>query len=153
MSVDKFGRYYSPKKNYDNILKRKNATKVFDIIMDSDNNFNVQNKRIKNIANPLEEKDAVSKAFLLTKIDQSKAEVLISSRKYHSYVDGELASLHIKVADLKTLILDLVGKENVVEEPTIKYLNGDEKFDDSNILKYTIDNDDEYKENSSTRIA
>lgn len=152
MSVDKFGRYYSPKKNYD-IIKRKNATKEFDIIMDIDNNFNVQNKRIKNIANAVEEKDAVSKAFLLTQIDQTKAEILNSSRKYHSYIEGELASLHIKVSDLKTSLLELVGKENVIEEPTIKYLNGDEKFDDIDILKYTIDDDDEYKENSSTRIA
>lgn len=73
MSVDKFGRYSKQKYNCD-ILK-KNASKIIGIIVDSDNNLNVQNKRIKNLEIPREDADAVNKLYVQTEINRTQSQL------------------------------------------------------------------------------
>lgn len=64
MSVDKFGHFSS----YKNEVFKKDAHKWLGFTVDKDKNFNLQNKRIKNVQNPLEEKDAVNKGYLFSQI-------------------------------------------------------------------------------------
>lgn len=64
MSVDKFGHF---SKNYDfnnNEKARRKIQKVVGLVLDRDNNLDVQNKRLKNISFPTQEKDAINKHYL-----------------------------------------------------------------------------------------
>lgn len=125
MSVDKFGHYYNSKLNYNNII-RKNESKMFGFILDSDENLNVQNKRIKQVSSPVEENDAVTKNFLLSQINQMQKDLLLNIHKnddvvygkifninqnQKSYIDGELELLRQQIHLLKTILLKALPEE------------------------------------------
>lgn len=72
MSLDKFGHYLN---DTSGIISVKNVPKLLGFYMDVDNNINVQNKRIKNIAKALEDNDAVSKLFLQSQVEKMQEEI------------------------------------------------------------------------------
>lgn len=126
MSVDKFGHYYNSKLNYNNNILRKNESKNFGIILDSDKNLNFQNKRIKNVASPIEDNDSVTKDYLLSQINQIKKDLLLKINKNEdvmynkisninqnqkSYIDGELELLRQQMQYLKTILLKVLPEE------------------------------------------
>lgn len=67
MSVDKFGHYLHDKSD---LVSIKNAPKLLGFFVDTNNNIDIQNKRIKNVAKALEENDVVSKVFMQTQIEK-----------------------------------------------------------------------------------
>lgn len=126
MSVDKFGHYYNSKLNYNNNILRKNESKNFGIILDSDKNLNFQNKRIKNVASPIEDNDSVTKDYLLSQINQIKKDLLLKinenedvmynkisniNQNQKSYIDGELELLRQQMQYLKTILLKVLPEE------------------------------------------
>lgn len=66
MSVDKFGHFSNS-----NISKR-NVSKNLGISTDQYNNIDIQNRKIKNLASPSEDTDAVNKIYLQTQISHSQ---------------------------------------------------------------------------------
>ena len=73
MSVDKFGHYIN---DTSGVISMKNAPKLLGFFMDTDNNIDVQNKRIKHMSNALEENDGVNKMFLQSQIEKTQKEVM-----------------------------------------------------------------------------
>lgn len=58
MTVDKFGHHYNQK--YTSIALRGHVSRILGINIDNDNNIDIQNKKIKNLAPPSEGTDAVN---------------------------------------------------------------------------------------------
>ena len=67
MTVDKFGHYYNQK--YNSEILKKNVSKTLGIIIDKNNNLDIHDKRIKNLAPPSEGSDAVNKNYLYSQIN------------------------------------------------------------------------------------
>ena len=79
MSIDKFGHYLNDTSGR---VFVKNVPKLLGFVMDTTNNIDVQNKRIKNVAKALEENDVVNKLFLQSQIEEVRDEIhLILSQK------------------------------------------------------------------------
>lgn len=72
MSLDKFGHYLN---DTSSIISIKNAPKLLGFYMDVHNNIDVQNKRIKNVADALDENDVVNKLFLQTQLEKAQEEI------------------------------------------------------------------------------
>lgn len=66
MTVDKFGHHYNQKNQ--SIAVRENVSRLLGVNIDEDNNLNVQNKKIRNVASPAEGADAVNQAYVHTQI-------------------------------------------------------------------------------------
>lgn len=73
MTLDKFGHYLN---DTSRIISIRNEPQVLGFYMDADNNIDIQNKRIKNVANAFEENDAVNKVFLQTQLEKMQHEVI-----------------------------------------------------------------------------
>lgn len=74
MSVDKFGHYLNDTSS--STISIQNAPKLLGFFMDTDNNIDVQNKRIKNVAKALEEDDVINKVFLQTQIEKTENKLI-----------------------------------------------------------------------------
>lgn len=98
MSVDKFGRYSKQKYNCD--IFKKNASKIIGIIVDSDNNINVQNKRIKNLGVPREDADAVNKVYLQTEINRTQDQLKRGLNTEVVNIRNDIKELRSKINDL-----------------------------------------------------
>lgn len=98
MSVDKFGRYSKQKYNT-NILK-KNVPRIVGIIVDSDNNLNVQNKRIKNLGVPRDDTDAINKGYLQAEINRTQDQLKRG-------LNTEVVSIKNNIKELKSIINDI----------------------------------------------
>lgn len=143
MSVDKFGHYYNSMLNNNNIL-RKNVEKTANIIVDNDKNLNIQNKRIKNIATPLEEKDAVTKGFLFTQIEQIQKDLLLIINKNSK----ELDMVREYLKRMENLLNDVLkDKIDILPLSSISILQKEE------LDKLIYNTEDGRKENTSKRIA
>lgn len=66
MTVDKFGHYFNQKHNRSK-EKRKHLLRNFGFTLDG-NNISVENRRIINLAAPLDELDAVNKSYMDTQV-------------------------------------------------------------------------------------
>ena len=62
MTVDKFGHHYNQK--YSSLALRGNVSRILGINIDNDNNLDIQNKKIKNVAPPSEGMDAVNQSYV-----------------------------------------------------------------------------------------
>lgn len=62
MTVDKFGHHYNQK--YTSIALRGHVSRILGINIDNDNNIDIQNKKIKNLAPPSEGTDAVNQSYV-----------------------------------------------------------------------------------------
>lgn len=99
MTVDKFGRHYSKQKYNSDVLK-KNVPQILGIIVDRDNNLNIQNKRIKNVAPPREEADAVNKAYLQIQINRTQDQLKRG-------INTEVLSVRNHIHELKSNLKDI----------------------------------------------
>lgn len=99
MPVDKFGHFVEVK----NDSPRKHVNKSMGFLMDRDRNLNFQNKRIKNLGYPIEEKDAVSKGFLQTEMQKLQQEMITTLQtqiqKIYQELTLKLMSLDSKLND------------------------------------------------------
>lgn len=98
MSVDKFGHYLNDKSE---INLAKNAPKLLGFFVDQNNNIDVQNKRIKNVANALEENDCINKLFLQTQIDKQKQEIKFQLENHLHDFNKQMDE---KITNIKTVV-------------------------------------------------
>lgn len=94
MSVDKFGHF----SNSD--VLRRNVPKILGICVDSHNNLDIQNKKIKNLSPPSDDTDAVNKTYLQTQINHSQ-EILKRG------LNTEIITIRKEIAELKTNLKDV----------------------------------------------
>lgn len=90
MTVDKFGHYFNRK--YSSEEKTKTLLKTFGFRLDGDN-VNMEHKRIVNVALPLDELDAVNKAYVNSQI-----------RHMIFGVSEEVKTLKTEIDDLNKII-------------------------------------------------
>lgn len=95
MSVDKFGHYASNS----NVL-RENVSKILGIVVDSHNNLDFQNKKIKNLGAPSEDTDAVNKVYLQTQINHSQEIVKRG-------ISTEIVDIRREISNLKNSLQDV----------------------------------------------
>lgn len=95
MPVDKFGHFVY-------IFGKKEKVKCPDLgfQLDDDNHINFNNRRIKNIASPANEKDGVNRGFLKKALD-----------KRSKNITQELESLKIELDASKAALRDFIIKE------------------------------------------
>lgn len=98
MTVDKFGHYYAQKYNSETL--KKNVTHTLGITLDKNNNLDIQNKKIKNLAPPTEGTDAVNKTYLSVQINHTQ-EVLKKG------ISKEVINLRKEITELKRTIKDI----------------------------------------------
>ena len=98
MTVDKFGQYYNQK--YNSEILKKNVSKTLGIIIDKNNNLDIQDKRIKNLAPPSEGSDAVNKDYLYSQINHVQ-EILKRG------ISAEIVNIRQHVIDLRQQINDI----------------------------------------------
>lgn len=97
MTVDKFGHYYNQKHSDD--LRRRNFSKNFNIVANGDN-FNADNKRIINLATPLEGADAVTKTYMNSQINHMQELLKRGISKEVIIVRDEIKVLNKKICDI-----------------------------------------------------
>lgn len=119
MTVDKFGHYYNQK--YNSEVLKKNVSKMLGITVDEDYNINIQNKKIRNIAPPTEDSDAVNKAYLYSQIKHIQ-EILKHD------LNTEFNSIRSEISELKKKLKDIYAVlSSMPQTPTIIYNNNNEK--------------------------
>lgn len=95
MSVDKFGHF----SNSDSV--RKNDPKILGFGIDRHYNIDVKNKKIKNLAPPSEDTDAINRAYLQAQITRSQA--ILKNEMKPEFID-----IRSEIAQIKNSIKDLL---------------------------------------------
>lgn len=104
MSVDKFGHFSSYKKE---VLK-KDVPKWFGFSLDKDKNLDFQNKRLKNVRRPIEETDAVNKAFLF-------AQIYNEQKILKNGINIEIIRVRDELSQVKAQIKSILDLQPIIE--------------------------------------
>lgn len=100
MPVNKFGHFTV---STNNSLKR-HASKNFGFILDGDRNINVQNKRIKNVSSPVNDKDVVTKVFFDTEVGGIQADFLDTINSVAEDIKKKISDITKDTSALKSSI-------------------------------------------------
>lgn len=129
MSVDKFGHYLNDTNS--SIFSTKNAPKLLGFFMDADNNINVQNKRIKNVAKALEENDVINKLFLQTQIEKTEDKLKLYFKEDNIKMRDDLLSQIIKLqSEIKLQLEDYYKIEENLSKLKSFFENEVQKFNE-----------------------
>ena len=96
MSINKFGHYLN---DTSSIISIKNAPKLLGLYMDKDNNIDVQNKRIRNVASALEENDVVNKMFLQSYTEKMQKETI-------DYLKSDIEEIREILFNMKQMFIE-----------------------------------------------
>lgn len=108
MTVDKFGHYYNQK--FTSEIKRKHFLKNFGVSLDG-NNINIENKRIKNLASPLEGLDAVNKNYVNSQIRHMQEHIKRGIGEEVLIVRNEIKDLNKKIDDIYKVMITLSSSQ------------------------------------------
>lgn len=120
MSVDKFGHYLN---DTSGIISTKNAPKLLGFFMDTNNNIDVQNKRIKNVAKALEENDAINKLFLQTQIEKLEHEITLELEETNNKINAKLLNIKLQLEENNNKINEKVVNIKSFFEEQLEQLN------------------------------
>lgn len=104
MSVDKFGHFSS----YKNEILKKDAHKWFGFTVDKDKNVDLQNKRIKNVANAVNENDVVNKSYLFLQI-RNEQKILKNG------INNEIIRVRDEISQLKREVKTILNEKFILE--------------------------------------
>lgn len=110
MTVDKFGHYYNHK--YNSEILKKNVSKTLGIIIDSNNNIDIQNRKIKNLAPPSEGSDAVNKDYLYSQINHIQEVLKRGISKEVTNNIKDIKDLNQKIKDIYDVIITISSRVN-----------------------------------------
>lgn len=102
MSVDKFGHFSNS-----HLLKR-NVPKVLGIFIDRYSNLDIQNRKIKNLAPPSEDTDAVNKVYIQTQISRTRDSLI----KDLEYIREEITNLKNDIQDLNKILMEIMTRDH-----------------------------------------
>ena len=135
MSVDKFGHYLN---DTSNIISLKNAPKLLGLFVDTNNNIDVQNKRIKNVAEALEENDVINKLFLQTQIEKLEEKLLTYFKADNTVIQEDL---QMQIEELQREIkLDIEENYKIQKDIQKMKTSFEEQIEQLNEKIYRLEN-------------
>lgn len=115
MPIDKFGHYIEKSARYQNQHSK--------IRLDSDRNFNFNLRRIKNIANPVLENDAVNKIYMKSYFNEIKKQLdtMYMERikgmedRFNEIIQQQNVSCTEKFVNLETSLSKLIHDQSILQ--------------------------------------
>lgn len=115
MPIDKFGHYIEQSARYQN--------PHFKIHLDSDRNFNFNLRRIKNIANPVLENDAVNKIYMKSYFNEIKKQldamcmerIKEKENRFNEIIQQQNVLCTEKFVNLETSLSKLIHDQGILQ--------------------------------------